>query len=64
MSWNSWGDFWAMGGYSLYVWGSYAATFGLLAIEVTMLCLRRRSILGQLGLIARDRARDSRRSTV
>ncbi len=28
MSWNSWGEFWAMGGYGLYVWGSY----GLCAI--------------------------------
>ena len=59
MSWNSWGDFWAMGGYSLYVWGSYAVAFGLLAIEATMLCLRRRSILAQLNLLARDSGRST-----
>jgi heme exporter protein D len=60
MSWNSWGDFWAMGGYSLYVWGSYAVTFGFLAMEAALLCVRRRSIVAQLRLVARD----SRRSTV
>jgi heme exporter protein D len=63
MSWNSWGEFWAMGGYALYVWGSYAVTFALLAIEATLLRLRGRSILDHLGLAARDRARESNRGT-
>ena len=31
MIWASWSDFFAMGGYAFYVWGSYAATFALLA---------------------------------
>ena len=26
MNWNSAGEFFAMGGYGLYVWGSYAVT--------------------------------------
>ena len=26
MIWNSWNDFWAMGGYGLYVWGSFGVT--------------------------------------
>ena len=26
MNWNSAADFFAMGGYGLYVWGSYAVT--------------------------------------
>jgi heme exporter protein D len=32
MIWNSWSDFWHMGGYGLYVWGSYglcAIVFGV-----------------------------------
>ena len=33
MNWNSAADFFAMGGYGLYVWGSYAAAFALMAIE-------------------------------
>jgi heme exporter protein D len=32
-SWQSWSDFFRMGGYGLYVWGSYGVTFGLLAVE-------------------------------
>jgi heme exporter protein D len=63
MSWNSWGDFWAMGGYALYVWGSYAVTFALLATEAALLCLRRRSVLGHLGLVASHRARETNRGT-
>ena len=42
MSWASWSDFFAMGGYALYVWGSYAVTAGLIAVEVIMLLVRRR----------------------
>jgi heme exporter protein CcmD len=34
-----------MGGYALYVWGSYAVTAGLIALEVIMLILRRRNAL-------------------
>ena len=36
MRWQSWADFWAMGGYGLYVWGSMAVTFLLMALEVFM----------------------------
>ena len=30
MIWASWSDFFAMGGYAFYVWGSYAVTAGLI----------------------------------
>ena len=33
MNWNSWQDFLAMGGYAVYVWGSYGVTAAALAIE-------------------------------
>ncbi len=36
MRWQSWADFWAMGGYGLYVWGSMVVTFSLMALEVIM----------------------------
>jgi heme exporter protein D len=49
MSWASWSDFFAMGGYALYVWGSYAVTAGLIALEVIMLILRRRNALKGAG---------------
>jgi heme exporter protein D len=45
MSWGSWSDFWSMGGYGLYVWGSYAVTFALIVLEISMLRLRRRGAL-------------------
>jgi heme exporter protein D len=43
MSWGSWDAFWAMGGYGLYVWGSYAATILLIAAEIVMLRRRQRN---------------------
>ena len=48
MNWASWADFFAMGGYGLYVWGSYAVTACLIGVEILLLRTRRRAILGQL----------------
>lgn len=48
MTWNSWADFWAMGGYAVYVWGSMGVTFGLLALEVLQARVARRQVLAQL----------------
>jgi heme exporter protein D len=45
MNWGSWHDFLAMGGYALYVWGSYVVTAGLIALEVILLMFRRRNAL-------------------
>jgi heme exporter protein D len=33
MNWASWNEFLSMGGYALYVWGSYLVCFAALAIE-------------------------------
>jgi len=44
MIWASWGDFFAMGGYALYVWGSYVVGLGVFVIEIALLVQRRRSI--------------------
>jgi heme exporter protein D len=52
MNWASWNDFFAMGGYGLYVWGSYGVTFGLMAAEILLLIFRKRTILGQLQRIS------------
>ena len=49
MSWGSWSDFWGMGGYGLYVWGSYAVTAALIVVEVVMLRLRRRAALERIA---------------
>ena len=33
-------EFFAMGGYAFFVWGSYGVTFALLALEVVLLAKR------------------------
>ena len=43
MNWGSVGEFFAMGGKGLYVWGSYAVTLLCIAIELVSLRLRRRA---------------------
>jgi len=43
MSWGSWSDFLAMGGYGVYVWGSYGVTAGLIVVEIILAVMRRRA---------------------
>jgi heme exporter protein D len=40
----NWSKFFSMGGYALYVWGSYGLTFVLLGAEVLMLRKRKRDL--------------------
>ena len=49
MNWASWHDFFAMGGYAFYVWGSYSVTLGLIVVELILLVRRRRGILARLA---------------
>ena len=49
MNWGSWSAFWAMGGHGLYVWGAYFVAVAVIATEIAMLVLRRRTILDHLG---------------
>jgi heme exporter protein D len=44
MSFMDWGKFFSMGGYAVYVWGSYGLAFILLAGEVLMLLKRKRNL--------------------
>ena len=37
MAWASWSEFWNMGGYGLYVWGSYGVTTVLVVLEILLL---------------------------
>ena len=48
MSWPSVADFLHMGGYGTYVWGSYAVTLALLAIEAISVATRERSTILRL----------------
>ena len=55
MAWDSWGAFWAMGGYGLYVWAAYLLALMVVVSEIVVLVLSRRSILDHLGLTMRRR---------
>jgi len=48
MQWNSIDEFFAMGGYALYVWGSFGVTAVALLIEPLLLRKRRSDILRSL----------------
>jgi heme exporter protein D len=48
MIWASWSDFWAMGGYGLYVWGSYAVVALGLLLEVRAAARRQRGAIANI----------------
>jgi len=48
MSWNSVGDFLAMGGYGLYVWGSFGACALALVLEPLLVGRRHDDVLRSL----------------
>jgi heme exporter protein D len=48
MNWNSPADFLAMGGYALYVWGSFGVCALALALEPFLVIQRRNNILRSL----------------
>ena len=48
MTWHSAGEFFEMGGYGLYVWGAYAVTALLMALEPWLAARRRRRALAAI----------------
>ena len=58
MIWQSWNDFFKMGGYALYVWGSLIVVAIFMAVEVIALRYRNQSIRAQLSNV-RGAARSS-----
>ena len=42
MTWASAADFFAMGGYGVYVWGSFGVTAACIALEIVFLLKRKR----------------------
>jgi heme exporter protein D len=45
MQWANAGEFFAMGGYGFYVWGSYGACLGLMVLEPLLARHRQQQIL-------------------
>jgi heme exporter protein D len=48
MNWGSSAEFFAMGGYGLYVWGSFGVCALLMVVEPIMASKRRKDILHSL----------------
>jgi len=48
MIWSSWTEFWAMGGYGLYVWGSFGVTAMCVALEMVWVKNARAQALTQI----------------
>jgi len=59
MYWNSWSDFFAMGGYALYVWGSVVVVAGFMLAEIFLVRLRRKTVLRQIAAQGTTRTRRS-----
>ena len=48
MNWNSPAEFFAMGGYALYVWGSFGACAVLMVVEPILANRRKKNALERL----------------
>ena len=48
MQWNSVSEFFAMGGYAFYVWGSFGATALVVVAEIFLLRSQRKELLEHL----------------
>ena len=48
MQWHSWAEFWDMGGYGFYVWGSFGITALVVIGEIWQVRTQRRSLLRNL----------------
>ena len=60
MHWNSVSEFFAMGGYGLYVWGSMGVTAGVMAAEAWACKLGRAQALQQVrqSILAHETTED------
>ena len=60
MIWNSWSEFWAMGGYGLYVWGSFGVTALCVAFEMIWVKNARAQALAQIRdeLVAKTNSKE------
>ena len=57
--WNSFSDFLAMGGYGLYVWGSFGVTALIMTIEPIMVARNRRITIARLRRQLRAESRNT-----
>jgi heme exporter protein D len=48
MQWESFADFWAMGGRGFYVWGAYIVTVVFIVVEIVLVRRRRQNAIMSL----------------
>ncbi len=63
MNWESWSEFFSMGGYGVYVWGSYCVTIICIVGEIILISKRRRTLQKHLGLIHESTAKEIKNET-
>ena len=63
MNWSSISDFFSMGGYGLYVWGSYVVTLICIVAEIWLISNRRRTLEKQYSLISNINIRRDKNET-
>ena len=57
--WNSFSEFLAMGGYGLYVWGSFGVTAAIMIVEPILAVRNRKNLVARLKRQARaDRSKE------
>ena len=61
--WNSFSDFLHMGGYGFYVWGSFAVTVLIMAIEPIVAARNQKSTIARLRRQLRAEARAGNRNS-
>lgn len=61
--WNSFSDFIAMGGYGVYVWGSFGVTALIMAVEPVLASRNQKSTIARLKRQLRAEARADQRNT-
>ena len=61
--WNSFSDFLAMGGYGLYVWGSFGVTVLIMVVEPIMVASNRKATITRLQRQMRAETRAENRNT-
>lgn len=59
MIWNNSADFFAMGGYGFYVWGSFGACALVMIVEPWLAGIRRTTILNSLRKLNQNNNEDN-----
>ena len=63
MNWGSAENFFAMGGYGLYVWGSFGVTVLIMTVEPIMVARNRKTTIARLKRQMRAETRAENRNT-